>query len=1526
MPTENIDNKPVLSKNLFPVVGIGASAGGLEAFQKFLKAIPLNSGMAYVLVQHLDPSHESMLPEILQKVTSIPLSEISDDVKVQPDHIYIIPSNKMLVANDGVLHLSPRPAKSKQEQNLPIDVFFASLAEVHQAHAIGVVLSGGASDGTKGLKAIKDHGGFTFAQDNASAQFSGMPDSAAKAGVVDFIMPPEEIPGKLMDILGHIARNEVQLKNLDERNNDAFKQILALLRIRKGTDFTFYKQTTIRRRILRRISLTNNEEPAAYLKYLREHKPEQDLLYQDLLIPVTSFFRDRTSFENLCETILPSIIKNKPPGKPIRVWVAGCSTGEEAFSIAMCIKEFFNGQARLDNGAAIMGPDTRVQIFATDISEPAISKARKGVYLKVDIDELSPQRLQEFFIKVNGNYQVHKSIRDMCVFAVHNLLKDPPFAKMDLVTCRNVLIYMEPYLQKKALTTFHYALLPTGFLLLGKSETSNRVPDLFASVGKNDKLFSRMDVPARYMHVASPRAEQDFRDIDTNTKNEGKLADFQKTADDILLSRFTPAGVVVNELMDIVHFRGATGSFLEPTPGKASLNLLKMTKEGLAFELRSILHKAKADKEPVVKENIPVQINGAQRNITIEAIPLKNLIEPYYLVLFHDNNLVPDPKAQRSGRFIKHDLDEKEQRILQLEWELSQAREDMRTITEDQEAANEELQSANEELLSGSEELQSMNEEMETSKEELQSTNEELIVINQEMISLNEQVTDARNYSEAIVTTIREPLVILDTNLLVKSANLAFYKTFMFNKTETEGKLFFKLGNGQWNIPELRYKLANIIPGRERLTNYEVCSTFPYIGERIMLMNALELKEITGFEKLILLAVEDITEKRIAENKLSESERKFRTMADFIPQIIWTAQPDGTFDYINRQWYAFTGLVEGENSINWSSLLHADDRQQSIEAWNESIQTGEPYQVEYRFKDTKTGEFRWFLAKASAIKDTQGKVLKWFGSFTEIHEHKIIEDELVKAKERAEFSAKTAEDAVRSKQQFLSNMSHEIRTPMNSIIGFTKVLLRTPLNAKQLEYMHAIKSSGDMMIVLINDILDLAKVDAGKMTFENIPFRLEETVSSMLRLFEIKLRDKNIELITNYDPLIPEILSGDQLRLHQVILNLMSNAVKFTDKGKITIAVNLLNEDDTQVEVEFSIADTGIGIPDKKIHLIFENFQQAYTDYIRSVGGTGLGLTIVKKLLEAQGGSIEVKSKINVGSVFTFRLRFQKTNDKPPALMNDEFVLNSPLTGIKVLVAEDIPLNQLLMKTLLTEVGFEIDVVDNGKMAIEKLSDANSKKERQYDIILMDLQMPGMNGFQATAHIRNELRLDIPIIALSADTTLDAVQKCKAMGMDDYISKPVDEKLIITKIINLLKVPLPPAGKTVPDKLSLDDKSNRVTDLNYLKERTKSSSELQSEMMRLYLEQTPPLVAAMKEGLDNMDWSRLQSAAHKMLASFAIMGFDKQYEGIIKQIQEYAGNPYQLDVTSEMIGKIAAVCEKSYIEINEELDIIQVRE
>ncbi len=578
----------------------------------------------------------------------------------------------------------------------------------------------------------------------------------------------------------------------------------------------------------------------------------------------------------------------------------------------------------------------------------------------------------------------------------------------------------------------------------------------------------------------------------------------------------------------------------------------------------------------------------------------------------------------------------------------------------------------------------------------------------------------------------------------------------------------------------------------------------------------------------------------------------------------------------------------------------------------------------------REGKLTDVLFNGSVYKDNKGKVLGVVIVARDVTEQKRIATELLEAKvfaelatafaedakSKAESATRIAEDAVKAKQQFLSNMSHEIRTPMNAIIGFTKVLLKTDLTIKQKEYLTAIKLSGDSLIVLINDILDLAKVDAGKMTFVQTPFKLALSISAMLHLFETKIHEKNLKLVKIYDNNIPEVLVGDPLRLHQIILNLVSNAVKFTTFGEITVSVKMLSEDEDKVTLEFAISDTGIGIEEDKIEKIFENFQQASSGTSRLYGGTGLGLAIVKQLVEPQGGQIKVKSKIGSGSTFSFILSFLKTNDE--AFVDTELLeLEGESKNLKVLVVEDIALNQLLMKTLLDDFGFESDIASNGKLAIEKLA------HNTYDVILMDLQMPVMNGFEATQYIRDIMKSTIPIIALTADVTTVDLAKCKSVGMNDYIAKPVDERLLYAKIVGMVKSPS--TVKNITDNKSMDvqERKARCIDLDYLNLRTKSNPALMMEMISAYLEQTPPLIKLMEKSLIENDWDTLQSAVHKIIPSFSIMGINSDFEALAKKVHEYAITQKQSEGIVDMVRQLTEVCSQACLELQEELHLIK---
>ena len=635
---------------------------------------------------------------------------------------------------------------------------------------------------------------------------------------------------------------------------------------------------------------------------------------------------------------------------------------------------------------------------------------------------------------------------------------------------------------------------------------------------------------------------------------------------------------------------------------------------------------------------------------------------------------------------------------------------------------------------------------------------------------------------------------------------------------------------------------------------------------------------------------------------------------------LFTISPKGKITDTNQASVRVTD-VSKENLIDTDFINYFTEPEKAQKGYEEVFSKG--FVVDYPLT-IKDGKLTPVLFNGSVYKDEMGNIIGAVVVARDITEQKKAEKELIEAKTfaemassiaeeakiRAETSTVKANEALQSKQQFLSNMSHEIRTPMNAIIGFTKVVLKTELTAKQKEYLTAIKLSGDTLIVLINDILDLAKVDSGKMTFEKTPFKLKLSIKAMLHLFATKIEEKNLKLATHYDATIPDVLVGDPIRLHQIILNLVSNAVKFTTDGKITVSVKLISETEDDVAIQFSVADTGIGINETKIETIFENFQQATSGTSRIFGGTGLGLAIVKQLVEAQNGTIQVESIVGKGSTFSFILNFNKTSAE--AVLEPEILeIDTEIKDTKILVVEDIELNQLLMKTLLDDFGFECEIAANGKIAIEKL------KDNSYDIILMDLQMPEMNGFEATKHIRETMKLEIPIIALTADVTTVDVAKCKAFGMNDYISKPVDERLLYSKLISFIKKPIVIIEQKTEGNIHTE--KVKYVDLSYLMKLTKSNPKLMAEMIQVYLRQTPPLITSMKQSFKDKDWQMLKATIHKMIPSFSIMGINPEIAAIATKIQEYATAIECSSELNDLVLELEKVCTHACAELEIEL-------
>lgn len=975
-------------RSSFPIIGIGASAGGLEAFEQLLTHTPANTGMAFVLIQHLDPKHKSILSELLRRYTRMTVVEVKDGMTVEPDTIYVIPPNRNMALLHGKLHLL-EPADIPGVRT-PIDFFFRSLAEDQKEKAICIVLSGTGTEGSMGLRAVKGEGGMAMVQEPTSAKYDGMPRSAISTGLVDYILPPEQMADQLTRYVRHLVE-EVPSKIAEAATKDSglLQKIFILVRSQTGHDFSYYKQNTIVRRIERRMAVNQIGRLSDYVRYMQEDPREAVTLFKELLIGVTNFFRDREAFEALREKVIPKLFENKSRNNPVRIWVPGCATGEEAYSIAMHCQDFLNTS----------GKNLSIQIFATDIDSEAVENARQGLYPDRVAVDVPSEYLSRFFTREDSAFRVKKEIRDMVVFALQNVITDPPFSKIDLISCRNLLIYLGSDLQKKVLPLFHYSLKREGFLFLGSSETIGEFSDYFSVLDRKWKLFKRRDTESPQGQILDLRAPTltDRRFDAQVARREMPLrgANYREVAERAILEAYGPTAAVINEKSEVLYIHGRAGKFLEPPWGDFTGNILAMAREGLKLELATALRKVFTQKTEIRTEQVRVKTNGEDQLINLVVRPLTQpaFLSGAAIVMFEEvrSESRPDTVHPRPGAEEPPDP-----RIQQLEQELKSTKEYLQTTIEELETTNEELKSTNEELQSSNEELQSTNEELETSKEELQSINEELTTVNTELqqkieelsktssdlnnllasteigtifldTSLNirrftpaateflsllqtdigrpvthlatnmhcdsladdakevlrklipketeVQIRDGRwfvmrilpyrtvenviagvvitfveitrrremeqelrrecaerqraqqdsqralDYAENVVNTVREPLVVLGSDMHVVSANTSFYRRFRTTPEETLGRPLYELGNRQWDIPALRELLESILPEKSVVNDVEIEHVFPKIGRKLMLCNARQMSHKKGEqpEKLIVLAIEDRT-------------------------------------------------------------------------------------------------------------------------------------------------------------------------------------------------------------------------------------------------------------------------------------------------------------------------------------------------------------------------------------------------------------------------------------------------------------------------------------------------------------------------------------------------------------------------------------------------------------------------------------------------------------------------------------------
>lgn len=967
------------------IVGIGASAGGLEAFTQLLAALPLDTGMAFVFVQHLEARHESMLTDLLSKATRMPVTEVRRGTRIEPNHVYVIRANTDLSLLDGALRVAGR--KAPAGRHLPIDHFFRSLAEIQGSRAIGIVLSGTASDGTLGLKAIKVAGGITFAQEPESAKFDGMPKSAIMAGCVDFVLPPARIAQELSHIIRHpyVVLSTVEKADpLPAEKGDEWDRLFKLLRDASGVDFTFYKKPTIKRRMARRMAVRKVERLGQYLKYLGSHREELDALYDDILIHVTSFFRDPDVLRALKSRIFPQLLKRKSTGDPIRIWVPGCSSGEEVYSIAICLLENLGDRVR----------STPIQIFGTDISGQAIEKARVGVYQKNALQEVSQARLRRFFTRVKGNYQINASVRDLCLFSRHDVTNDPPFSRLDLISCRNVLIYLEPVLQRKVLASFHYALRDTGVLLLGKSESLAAFRDLFTTADGKHKFFIKK---------AGAKVGQD-----TRSATFGRLTapgkpyaqpppgfDLEKEVDPIIWERSHHAALVVDNDLQILHFRGDTSPYLRPVPGRATFQLLRMLREELTLELRGLVNKARKTTGSVRREAVGVRRNGEVHFINIEVRPLspRGSDGRYFLILFEEVGPPSQRQTKPATARRRKDVDDRSREGN----EPAPSREYLQALIQEQETTNEELQRANEEAQSSREELQSMNEELETAQEELQSTNEELVTLNEQLQKRNTELSHLSDELNNVLTGVDIPILILGLDLCIRRFTPAAEKLLHLLPGDV-GRSISRIRTG-FNPQDLTESISQVVKGERDVWRDVRAEDGRWHSIRILPFLTAE-RRIDG----VLIAFVDVDILKQSQQKSQREEKVITSILDAAKDLlIITLDRKGRILQFNRASQELTGysMNEVKGKRLWDFLPIPEERAQVKRSFEEVLKGG-----------TAQGETHWLTKRG------QPRLIAWSNTVA-VNDDGFVNYVIrtgvdVTERERAQYRARESDAAVRT--------------------------------------------------------------------------------------------------------------------------------------------------------------------------------------------------------------------------------------------------------------------------------------------------------------------------------------------------------------------------------------------------------------------------------------------------------------------------------------------------------------------------------
>jgi PAS domain S-box-containing protein len=1609
----------------FPVVGIGASAGGLPAVTEFLTAMRADSGMAFVFIQHLSPDRESMMAEILGTKTAMRVQQVEDGMAIEANNVYVIRPGHILTIRNGRFHLGEQVGRRGTTR--PVDDFFKSLAEEQRERAIAIVMSGMGSNGTAGAQAIKAVGGLCIAQEPESAEFPSMPRHLIDQGYADYILRPVDMPEVLLHYAQHPYASEGRQDNEDQLRHQYhhLREILAILRTRTRQDFVGYKKPTILRRIQRRMGLTQLTDMADYARLMRHSPTEASALADDLLIHVTGFFRDPEAWEAMRQRVIVPLVARREAESEVRAWVTACASGEEAYTLAILLAE------ESERANKPLG----IKVFATDMADRALTHARLGIYPGGIESEIDPQRLEKFFDREDAVYRIKPFLRECVMFAPQNVLSDPPFSRLDIVTCRNMLIYLEPEMQRRVLSLLHFGLREGGALFLGSSESVGVVDDMYEVVDKRARIFRRVgptrhglfDFPVPHAAlgglVGTTEADASLvtradpiRAIDPRTGRAPGRPSLGLLTQRTLLEQHVQAAITIDRDNRVLYYHGNTRPFLEQPQGEPTRDLMMLCREGMRGSVRVALHRCAAEQKAVTVLDGWVETTpGRQARVAVTAssVSMNDPAHPEYFVVSFDQLEEPQRSAESKADRGGEDDDDATS-------ELHRMRDELQTTIEELQTSNEELKASHEEVTSINEELQSSNEELETSKEEMQSLNEELTTLNAQLTAKMEEhqeasndisallsstaiavlfldaelrirrftpalrglmdlipgdigrplknmnrkfddptldedvrvvldklvpverevsaenqhvyarrvlpyrtvdnridgvvitffdITDrkrieaeaaqAREYAESIVETTHEPLLVLQPDLTVRSANEAFYRQFKVTEAETVGRKIYKLGNGQWNIPSLRTALEEVLPMRKVFEDYKVEHTFVDLGRRVMLVNGRQLDHV----QLILLGIRDVTTQDAAESALRDNEERLHRMVSVPGVGILSFDDKGTLIDANDAFLEMSGYTREQvkaGELSWRRMTPAEHIAESEQQFEQLKQTGRigPYEKEYfradgtrallMFAGTSVGDgtvikycidLSGYKGERSLVRETEerfrmivdnikeyaifmvdpdGIITSWnpgaqlvFGyTEEEILGHpagdlftpedraagedakeletarrdgrasddrwqmrkggerfwatgvttvmrdatgaltgflKICRDDTPrKETEQALQTAKaTAEAANRAKDEFLATVSHELRTPLSAILLWSRILQPgdesvSPTPEQLAEGLSAIHTSAQAQIELIQDLLDISRVQTGTLRLQIRRVELVPLVREALDALAPAAAAKDIRIETDLQDIGATQL--DPSRFRQIIWNLLQNAVKFTSRGG-RVSVTLRRNGGS---VEFVVTDTGRGISAEFLPYVFERFRQAHSGQGGIKAGLGLGLAIVRELVELHGGQVTVHSEgEGKGATFTVTLPIVESKQERIAapVAPTPLPAATSIAGRSILLVEDDLSTRRVLEVTLVRAGARVTAVDSVPSAMQAI------EKESFDVVISDIGLPEEDGYAFVRRLRvwekSNAKRPLPAIALTAFARPEDRRRALDAGFSLFAVKPADADWLLTAVAKL---------------------------------------------------------------------------------------------------------------------------------------------